>query len=267
MHDQSCPGILLVKLFSHAGDKHNRKFQAFALVDTHDLHSILILGKDVGLSEIHLILLQVFYISDKIKQSSVTGALIISGLLKQHEQICLLLLSGCACPDIVKKSCPIINLPQKLMHRRVGNLTPDAPVQLQESMRFSAHLSVIRIFRIPETFRCQQRLIHPCLLHFPAHTFDTGQLPHGKSSRQIAKRAGKRNVLQRIVQNTQVVQHSHDLRRGKIPRLCGDTGRNPLCIQNTLKGLRPAGQGPEQDHTVPIYRRAVLPRDLIENGI
>ena len=86
-HD-TLSGILHIHLFSHTCHKHHRKFQAFTAVDTHDLYCILFFGKDICLSEIHLIFFQIFDIPDKVKQPPVAGAFIISGLFQEHEKIC-----------------------------------------------------------------------------------------------------------------------------------------------------------------------------------
>ena len=156
MHGKGCPGILLVELFSHAGDKDHRKFQTLALVDTHNLHCIFIFGKNVRLPEIHLVFLQILYIPDKVKETPIAGTLIIPGLLKKHQQVGLLLFPGSSCLYIVKESCPVIDLPQQFMHGCVGNFLPDTLIQLQETACLLPGLPVLGIIRFTQTFRRQK---------------------------------------------------------------------------------------------------------------
>ena len=89
MNHQTGAGIGHIKPFPHPCRKDNRKLQSLTFVDAHDPHRIFLFSTDIDLTKIHLIFLQLFHIPDKIKQPTVTGALIFHGFFHQHLQICL----------------------------------------------------------------------------------------------------------------------------------------------------------------------------------
>ena len=80
--------ILLIKLFSHTADKHYRKFQALALVDAHETNGIFLLTDNLRFTIIHIVFHQPVNVSDKMKQSVITGLFICHCFFHQHIQIC-----------------------------------------------------------------------------------------------------------------------------------------------------------------------------------
>ena len=90
--------------------------------------------------EIHLVTDQFVNIPDKMEQSSVAGLLIGDGLLHQHVQIGLLLTAALGCLGHSEKSGFIVYLPQKLVDRRVTDMT-------SESVRHLPKLSELLIKR------------------------------------------------------------------------------------------------------------------------
>ena len=80
--------VHLVKRFAHAREEHNREFQSFTLVNTHDTHRVCALPVNIHLAEIDFILLKLLDITDKVEQSTVTRRLKFHRLFHQHLQIC-----------------------------------------------------------------------------------------------------------------------------------------------------------------------------------
>ena len=80
--------ILGIKPLSHSGNDHNREFQSFTFVNTHQTYSVPHLIACVGLAVIHLVFPELLYIAKEMKQSFVAGALVGLRLFNQHIQIC-----------------------------------------------------------------------------------------------------------------------------------------------------------------------------------
>ena len=59
-------------------------------MDRHNAHNVRILVEDIRLTEVDLLLLYGFQISDKVKQSVKAGILECARLLEQQLDICLL---------------------------------------------------------------------------------------------------------------------------------------------------------------------------------
>lgn len=71
------------------------------------------------------------------------------------------------------------------------------------------------------------------------------------------------NVLHRIVNDCQKIQHRLDFQRIKIsrPRLCDR--RNPLRRQHLDKFFRPSADASKQNHNIPVLRPTVSAKLLI----
>ncbi len=87
IHQDALPHIHLIELFGQPADKADRKFQSLALVDRHDAHDVRILIEDIGLPEVHLLLLYGLQIPDKMKQPIKARVLERTSLLQQQFDI------------------------------------------------------------------------------------------------------------------------------------------------------------------------------------
>ncbi len=88
MEHHPFPLVLVIEHFPKAGHKYNRELQPFAFVDAHDPHHVLCL-LPFRKGEIHIVLLQLLHVADKMEQAPVAGIFIGNCLLHQHFQICL----------------------------------------------------------------------------------------------------------------------------------------------------------------------------------
>ena len=88
MDQKTTVDILKIELFPHSGCKYDRKLQTLALVDRHNLHRTTSGICKIYFAKIHLILLELFDITDKVKQSTVTRLLIIHCFFHKHMNVC-----------------------------------------------------------------------------------------------------------------------------------------------------------------------------------
>ena len=121
MENHAASGILHIEPFPHSGYEHNGKFQSLALVDGHNTHRIRLLIFDTCLPIIHVILLQLFYITYKMEQSLITGGLKNPRLLCQHVKISLSLLAPRHGAGIIAIAGLLQHHMQQFMHRRIRN--------------------------------------------------------------------------------------------------------------------------------------------------
>ena len=75
MDHNACRGILNVEPLSHSGHNHNREFQSFTLMDTHQTNCIRLLIVKPGFPKVYIIFLELINITDKMIQSLITGCL------------------------------------------------------------------------------------------------------------------------------------------------------------------------------------------------
>ena len=94
--------ILHVEAFRQSRDKYHREFQSLTFVDTHDPDHIGIFIQSIRLSVIHIVFFQLFHVTDKMKQSEITGLLESGCLRKQHLHIRAALAAGGKCRHIIQ---------------------------------------------------------------------------------------------------------------------------------------------------------------------
>ena len=116
--------VHLVKRFAHAREEHNREFQSFTLVNTHDTHRVCALPVNIHLAEIDFILLKLLDITDKVEQSTVTRRLKFHRLFHQHLQICPPLYAARHRGCIAAVARLLENLRNQFMNRRVRHTAP-----------------------------------------------------------------------------------------------------------------------------------------------
>ena len=116
------------------------------------------------------------------------------------------------------------------MDRSIRHFPAQFPVGFQKFPDFLSQ-------GLPEFFCLQQSLIKagpfPCVSNIP----DPGQFLKGKSLRLVFQSSGQGNVLKRIIQDLEIIQHRRHLRGREISRLCSNAGRDITGIQDLFKSL------------------------------
>ena len=189
--------ILQIKPLPQTGKKHHRKFQPLAFMDRHDPHRILFLSQHIDFPEIHLAFLQLFDITDEVKQSPVAGLLIIPRLFLHHADICASLLSGRHGLDILPVTGLFQNQCDQLMNRGVRNLGADLIQQFQKGFQLFPQVFLFPRRRIAADGVIQTGLgkFHPHRRQFPGAYVADGRRQH----------AGQGDILSGIVADMQIV--------------------------------------------------------------
>ena len=124
MQGKASTQLCLIELLAKPAHKYNRKFQTFALVNTHNAHGIIRFRPKAGFSVIDLIAFQALNIANEMIQSTVAGRFIRNRLFNEHIQIGFPLPSGRKRSRIGTVACDIQNLPQKQVYWRIGRFLP-----------------------------------------------------------------------------------------------------------------------------------------------
>ena len=143
--------VHLVKRFAHAREEHNREFQSFTLVNTHDTHRICALPVNIHLAEIDFILLKLLDITDKVEQSTVTRRLKFHRLFHQHLQICPPLHTTRHCRCIAAVARLLENLCDQLMDRRIRHAASQHFQLLQKTSKLLPKRLIFPFCRIFST--------------------------------------------------------------------------------------------------------------------
>ena len=249
MHDGLCTAVCLVELFCHATDEHDREFQSLALVDTHDPHGVVRLRPDVCLAVVHLILFQIFDITDKVVQAAVARRLICDRLLHEHIEVGLSLAARRKCLRIRTVACLIQNLPQKQMHRRVLCPCAEAFQHVKEMRQLFFDRLIRSAFQIRSA-----ALIKGALFRFTA---DPRKLLLIQTADRTVQHRCERNILPRVVEHLQVRKHRAHLRRGKVAALRTGKVRDSHFRQYRSEGIRPPADRAQQNHNIFILHRTV----------
>ena len=117
MDQETTVDILKIELFPHSGRKYDRKLQSLALVDRHDLHRTTSGIRKIYFAQIYLILLELFDITDKVKQSTVTRLLIIHCFFHKHMKVCPALRTSRHSFYIIRIASLRQNTKDQFMHR------------------------------------------------------------------------------------------------------------------------------------------------------
>ena len=143
--------VHLVKRFAHAREEHNREFQSFTLVNTHDTHRICALPVNIHLAEIDFILLKLLDITDKVEQSTVTRRLKFHRLFHEHFQIGPPLHTTRHRRCIAAVARFIENLCNQFMNRRVRHTAPQHFQLLQKTSKLLPKRLIFPFCRIFST--------------------------------------------------------------------------------------------------------------------
>ena len=255
MKNNAASGILHVKPAPHSGHKYNRKLQSFAFVNSHNPCCIRLLILYTGFSIIHIVFLQLLYIPYKMKQSFITGSLEASGLFYQHFQVGRPLFSSRHCRRIISISSHIQNLPQQFMHRRIGNHSPECFNLFPDPVYFLTYPP----FMIPVL---QRRFPEKVLF---AGASDSCQLLLFQPSDGRRKNRRQRDILSRVIQHPQIIQHHSNLTRRKIPFPGPGVRRNSFSVQFLCKNVRRSLNAPCKNHDIRIPDLTQFLRFLVCN--
>ena len=211
--------ILKIKLFSHSCHKNHRKLQTFALMDRHNLYRRIPGTCQIHLTIIYLIRLKLFNITDKIKQSSIAGFLIIHRLFHKHGQIRITLLPSRKRPRIISISRFLKYKQNQLMNRRIGSHLSHPFQQIQKTSQLSQflifsgttshrNLSCIRQIPVPckSTF-LRSDILHNTLIQHPLWILNPQlcQLLRTASHDRRTQHSHQRNILQRVITHLQII--------------------------------------------------------------
>ena len=116
------------------------------------------------------------------------------------------------------------------MDRSIRHFLPQFPVGFQKFPYFLPQ-------RLPDLFRLQQSLIKAGPFPGVSNIPDPGQFLKGKSPGLVFQSSGQGNVLKRIIQDLEIIQHRRHLRGREISGLCGNAGRDITGIQDLFKSL------------------------------
>ena len=226
-------------------------------MNTHNPHRIRALALNIYLTEIHLILLKLLDIAYKMKQSPVTGGFEIHRFFDQHLQVRFSLFSARKRRRVSAVSGPFQDFRQQLVDRRIRHFPTHFLQQEKKVPEFSAQRVILSVFRILRT----------CLIDFLilSDAFDIRQFPCAASNHRRAEHCGKRDLLHRIVADLEIIQDCHNLPRGKIPGSGSTVSRNSRRLQHPLERLRPSADRSEQNHNVPVGRRAAGTRFFVQH--
>ena len=225
--------ILEIKLFSHSRSKHHRKFQSLAFMNRHDLYCSAAGVCHIHFAKIHLIFLKALNISDKIKQSPVAGFFIIHCFFHQHTKVGSSLISAGKSSYIRFVACRFQNIQNQLVNRSIGcHMANFLKLTVKFFQPVSEHpfflfFSVFSFPFFPGFFFNKSA---ETFIQKPFRTFQTDQrqILSCTAHQRRMQHTCKRNILQRVVTDSQIVQKSYYLLCRKIPRSgCGIRG-NPI---------------------------------------
>ena len=225
--------ILEIKLFSHSRSKHHRKFQSLAFMDRHDLYCSAAGVCYIHFAKIHLIFLKALNISDKIKQSPVAGFFIIHCFFHQHPKVGSSLISAGKSSYIRFVACCFQNIQDQLMNRCISCHITNFLKLPVKFFQFVPEVSFFLLFTIlcfpflPGLFFNKSA---EAFVQKPFRTFQTDQrqILSCTAHQRRMQHTCKRNILQRVVTDSQIVQKSYYLLCRKISGSGCRIRRNPI---------------------------------------
>ena len=261
MDHNACRGILNVEPLSHSGHNHNREFQSFTLMDTHQTNCIRLLIVKPGFPKVYIIFLELINITDKMIQSLITGCLKCLCPGDQHIKIRAPSFSSWHCRDIIPVSCLFHDLPQEIMDCRVRYPLPE----IKEPSKYIAHFfqnarrKICLFFRI----RCFQYIL--IKWYFCIQFSDLCQFLICHSSKRRFQHRNEWNVLTKIIKYTQIVHHPSNFQSFKIPICRFSQNRYSLILQNSCNSIGPPCRASCQDYNILIAYRSQHSRFFIYN--
>ena len=233
------PGIdvLKIELLAHSCCKHDRKFQSLAFVDRHDLHRATSRICQIDLAEIHLVFLKFLNIADKVKQSTVTCLLIIHRFFDQHMEVCASLCTARERLRISTITCLFEDVHDKLMDRCIRRHIPDHVKLFQKSAEFFSEPDLLFLFFLASLIFL--RISADAVVDHPFRTFTSNhcKLLCITSDDRGMQNTCQRDILKRIVADSQIIQKRHHFLRGKISRSGCRIDRDPSGAQNLAERL------------------------------
>ena len=190
------------------------------------MYHIRILRGDIRLTEVNLVLLQLIDIAHEMKQAPVTGFLIGHSLLDQHGKVCAPQLSRRHRCSIISITGVIQYLLDQLMNRKLP-LLPQIPVDLSKTRQWP-----FLGFLHTKKRRCRKR--HGLLPQPDLCQFLLIQSHHGRF--QYCRHG---DILIRIIQNPQQIQHILHFDGRKIPGGGLHMGGNALPVQHLGERISP----------------------------
>ena len=227
--------IAPVEGFTQIGDEDDRKFQSFALVDTHDAHDVFIFADDFSRCQVEAVFFHLVHELQIAEQAAEAGILILLGPVVQGLQVGLAHLTARHGPDEIDIGRIIVQALQELCYTMAAAVRAPRIKGLHE-------LQQVFLLIVPFGQGC--RIGRQVLPQRPVpRQADIGQgrFIQSDQGRPQDRRHGQ--VLFRIIDTAQERQHDLDFDGGKITAVLFSIGRNAPFLQGLDEDVGLAGHG------------------------